>query len=282
MLVYSMCISAGSSARFHAISERSLLEMTTKTPDVQQLLASKEKVSTEQQAYSSNLDLKGQEHHHIKVEENGEDRIKEEAVEQDVCNLSFIRVEVKREYVGEEEKPSPSSLTQHIKTENDGENCASYPANYLNELSHSNHQRSLTSDSDTDDSEDWTETRNSLPGSNSVENPKDCVDEKKDDADHKSLICSGCGKNCSSKAGLMRHVKSCSPLSCSACGKCFEKRQNLENHMRSHTGEKPFSCPHCEKCFPQRGNLKEHIRIHTATGFQEGDLQSPEQTLGRG
>ncbi|XP_053709305.1 oocyte zinc finger protein XlCOF6.1-like isoform X1 [Synchiropus splendidus] len=151
-----------------------------------------------------------------------------------------------------------------IKTEADGDDLGeTEPAGYLDTPLDPDHQRSLCSKSETDDSEDWGETSKTQSDSNS-EDPNVHVKEETDDADGKSLICSECGKKCLSKVGLTLHLKSCcGPLSCSLCGNRFETRQILRNHMRIHSGEKPFICSHCGKCFTQNSSLKTHKRIHT-------------------
>ncbi|KAM8889981.1 uncharacterized protein ACB058_012613 isoform 2-T2 [Synchiropus picturatus] len=171
-------------------------------------------------------------------------------------------------------------------------NIKSEPAGILDSPRHTDHQTSLCSESDTDDSEDWRETSYTQTDSKSVENPNVQIKAETDDADHKSLIYSGRGKKCSSKAGLTRRKKSCRgpltcslcgnrfetrrklsshmrihsqerPFICSQCGKCYSQRCYLTRHMRAHTGEKPFSCSQCGKSFPEKGKLKEHTRVHT-------------------
>ncbi|KAM8866097.1 LOW QUALITY PROTEIN: uncharacterized protein ACB058_007131 [Synchiropus picturatus] len=169
-----------------------MAELLLNVCDVLQLLVIKEEVLTEQQESSSSLDQQGQEPHLMK-------EVKEEEEEHEVCQLSFTSVDLKTE---DDEKPPTSSLTQHMKTEAGGDNCeGSEPASCLDTFLLPDQQRSLSSDSDTDHSEDWRDPNNSQ----CVKMPSDT--EKKGDADDISLICSCCGKKYASKSGLTQHEK---------------------------------------------------------------------------
>ena len=78
--------------------------------------------------------------------------------------------------------------------------------------------------------------------------------------------CSACGKDCSTRQGLTKHLRthtSEKPYSCEVCGKGFSQSSNLTRHMRTHTGEKPYSCEVCGKGFSQATDLTRHMRIHT-------------------
>ncbi|KAM9810501.1 uncharacterized protein ACB057_004442 [Neosynchiropus ocellatus] len=222
---------------------------------VLQLLVIKEEVSPEQQESSSSLDQQGREPGLLK-------EVKEEEEEHDVSQLSLTAVDVKTE---DDEKPPTSSLTLHLKTEADGDNCGgSEPASCLDTPLHPDQQRSLSSESDTDDSEDWRGASDSQSGSRAHDS------EMKDVADERSHICSECGRKCSSKGGLTRHVRSCSggSFTCSVCGKCYKWRHHLKGHVRAHTGENPFSCSQCDKSFSMSGRLKRHVDAHCRKTFQ--------------
>ncbi|XP_053710354.1 gastrula zinc finger protein XlCGF17.1-like [Synchiropus splendidus] len=212
------------------------------------------RVIKKEEEWSFSLNQEQQEPHLIKED----DRVK---VEEEATQFSVTSVAVKSEDDG-----AASSWTQHPDP-----------------------QRSLSSESDTDDSEDWRESIDAESGS------KGHVSEKKDDADGMWLVCSRCGKKCSSRGGLTKHIKSCGgtvscwvcgkyfktsrkmnchlkihpkihsekPFVCSLCGRRFERRHCLKQHVRIHTGEKPYSCTVCDKRFRTASQLTLHIRTHT-------------------
>ncbi|XP_053709247.1 zinc finger protein 614-like isoform X4 [Synchiropus splendidus] len=146
----------------------------------------------------------------------------------------------------------------------------SEPPGSLDTPLHTDHQMSLCSESDTDDSEDWREASNSQSDSNSVENPKTDVREETDAADRTSLIYSRCGRKCTSKAKLTQRKKSCSgPLTCSLCGNRFETRRKLWYHMRIHSRGKPFICPQCGKGFSWKGQWRDWTQNNVGTPDEE-------------
>ncbi|XP_067354412.1 zinc finger protein 665-like [Channa argus] len=78
--------------------------------------------------------------------------------------------------------------------------------------------------------------------------------------------CSDCGKTFGCKRSLLGHMTSHSgekPFSCSQCGKRFGRMGNLKTHQRLHTGERPFSCPFCGKGFTQKVHMTQHMAVHT-------------------
>ncbi|XP_053726733.1 oocyte zinc finger protein XlCOF8.4-like isoform X2 [Synchiropus splendidus] len=194
-------------------------------------------VKEEAQDWSSSLDQEEPVPPHIKQEEE----------EEDVSGFSFNNV-VKSEktdeksslsqlHQGEEEPPTKSS-TQHLKLGDDG----AEPGSYVTPPVLSVQQRSRTSGSDTDDSEDWRDTSNTVLCSKPVGNPE--VSQKREDAKNVSLSCSRCGKCCSSKSDLNLHDSACShegSLCCSVCAKSFTTREHLSIHKRSHRRQSIFS-----------------------------------------
>ncbi|KAM8865099.1 uncharacterized protein ACB058_006465 [Synchiropus picturatus] len=156
-------------------------------------------------------------------------------------------------------EPPTSSSTQNMKTEGDGDECEGPDADtYLGPGLCVGQQRSPSVEYHIDDNGNWWDASDSQSHSSSVHT-------ETEDSEGKSLICSDCGRRCSSKAGLTLHKSTCTgeSLSCLFCGKWFTQRGNLEIHTRIHTGEKPFSCPDCGQCFNRSDHLKDHMRIHT-------------------
>ncbi|XP_056261858.1 gastrula zinc finger protein XlCGF57.1-like isoform X3 [Pseudoliparis swirei] len=178
-----------------------------------------------------------------------------------------------------EAEPPAGSSTGHMETEEDGEDCGG-PEPDRN----SDPDRRL--DPETDNSDDWKETREPPSGLNSLnyddvslEKPFSCSECEKAFNDRgnlrnhmrihtgeKPFSCSECEKRFRFNGDLKRHTRTHSgekPFSCSTCGKKFGNSGHLNRHMRIHTGEKPFSCSFCEHRFLQRAHLDAHIRSHT-------------------
>ncbi|KAM5140530.1 uncharacterized protein ACMZJ9_014399 [Mantella aurantiaca] len=89
---------------------------------------------------------------------------------------------------------------------------------------------------------------------------------------HKALrgnklhLCPFCGKQFTTHANVVRHVRTHTgdrPYSCSLCGKSFTQKSILLNHQKVHTGDRPFPCPDCGKCFAKSSDVIRHRRVHT-------------------
>ncbi|KAM6917405.1 uncharacterized protein PEZ65_013244 [Lycodopsis pacificus] len=195
--------------------------------DVQQLLVVEEEVPPEQQEWSSSLDQEDPEPPHIKEEQEDPEppHIKEE-----------------------QEDPEP----EQMETEADGEDCGG-PEPDRN-LDSDRHQGPDTDDKtgdspDTDDSDDWKETREPQSGLNYVKPDEVRVSDSRCSAGEKRFRCSECEKTFGKSQSLKRHMRTHTgekPFSCSVCKKSFNRRSTLQIHMRTHTGEKPFSCSSVE------------------------------------
>ncbi|XP_078031907.1 uncharacterized protein LOC144467335 [Epinephelus lanceolatus] len=197
--------------------------------DVQQLLVVKEEVPPEQQEWSSSVDQEDPEPPHIKEEEeelwsSQEGEQLQGLEEADITKFTFTPVPVKSE--DDEEKP-----------QSEGHHCGG-PGPDRNSHPDTDDETGDSSEAETEDSDDWTETREPQSGLNSQEN---------DD-----LLTSD--SSCSAEEKL---------FSCSVCKKRFSVRWNLKRHMMTHTGEKPFSCLMCGKRFHRKDNLSDHMAIHT-------------------
>ncbi|XP_078020010.1 uncharacterized protein LOC117245913 [Epinephelus lanceolatus] len=234
--------------------------------DVQQLSVVKEEVPPEQQEWSSSVDQEDPEPPHIKGEQeklwiSQEGEQLQELEEDDITKFTSTPVPVKSE--DDEEKPQSSQLhqrrTEQMETEAEGEDCGGPEPEPARNSDPETHLQPVT-----DDSDDWTETREPQSGLNSLKN--DQVPVSNLIVGEKPFSCSECGKRFGLRGNLKRHMRSHTgekPFSCSECGKRFGQNVNLKKHIRSHTGEKPFSCSECGKRFGHSETLKTHMRSHT-------------------
>ncbi|XP_034025630.1 gastrula zinc finger protein XlCGF57.1-like isoform X2 [Thalassophryne amazonica] len=151
-----------------------------------------------------------------------------------------------------------------------------------------------SSETETDDSYDWKQTRDLSSGLNCLRNSNVSISCSSCNISETQLNFCECGKVCShlnhSKQHRRRQANE-KPFSfpfqikkwrkkstlnkriqihtgetlfgCSECGKSFGEKGSLTRHMRIHTGQKPFNCLECDKRFGQKGDLIRHMRIHT-------------------
>nr|XP_033465371.1 oocyte zinc finger protein XlCOF8.4-like isoform X2 [Epinephelus lanceolatus] len=270
--------------------------------DVQQLLVVKEEVPPEQQEWSSSVGQEDPEPPLIKeeqedpepphIKEYQEDpeppHIKEDQEElwisqegeqlqgleeADIINFLFTPVPVKSE--DDEEKPQSSQLhqrhTEQMKTGADGEDCGgpeparnSDPDTQIQPETHD--KTGESSEPETDDSDEWNETRKYQSGLNILKNEEVSVSDLKCSAGEKPFICSESGKRFGKTGCLKAHIRTHTgekPFSCPECGKNIGDKSLVRQHMSTHMGERPFSCSVCEKSFTLNGNLQKHMRIHT-------------------
>ncbi|XP_049424604.1 zinc finger protein 629-like [Epinephelus fuscoguttatus] len=250
--------------------------------DVQQLLVVKEKVPPEQQEWSSSVDQEDPEPPHTKEDQEDPEppHIKEEQEElwisqegeqlqgleeDDITKFPFTPVPVKSE--DDEEKPQSSQLhqghTEQMEIEVEVEDWGGPEPDTHLQLE-SDDKTGKSSEPETDDSDDWTETREPQSGLNSLKNDQVPVNEL--NGGKKPFRCSECGKYFSLWQHLRKHIRTHSEekrFSCSVCKKSFTRSGNLHKHMRTHTGEKPYSCSVCKKSFTESGNLYKHMRTHS-------------------
>ncbi|XP_074469071.1 uncharacterized protein LOC141754113 [Sebastes fasciatus] len=170
-----------------------------------------------------------------------------------------------------EAEPPASSSIEKMETEADGDDCGGpEPARNSDPYTHPEpdtvDKTGDSSEAETDDSDDWKETREPQSGLSSPNNDEVPVSDDRCSAGEKRFSCSECDKRFGLRGNLNRHMRTHTgekPFSCSVCKKSFARRGDLLLHMRIHTGEKPFSCSLCTKSFRRSGCLQTHMRIHT-------------------
>ncbi|CAN0070779.1 unnamed protein product [Lampetra fluviatilis] len=83
----------------------------------------------------------------------------------------------------------------------------------------------------------------------------------------RTFRCTACGRECSTRQALYRHVKTHTnekPYICSQCGHQTRLKASLDMHMRTHTGEKPFQCELCPYSSSDASCLRRHKRTHAS------------------
>ncbi|XP_034048740.1 zinc finger protein OZF-like [Thalassophryne amazonica] len=192
------------------------------------------------------------------------------------CNSTILRI-LTEEAVGEDDgRPQPAS--------NSGPYSCLKP--------NSNGRSSKSSTIDTDNSQDWKQTRDFSSGFNCLKNSNVSVSSRSSKIAKKQFNCSRYGNAC----GHMQDSKQIKGrqasekpfpcpnqakrqkgtlggeilihtgkkiFGCSECGKRFGEKSTLIRHMRIHIGEKPFGCFECGQRFRCKDSLNKHMRIHT-------------------
>ncbi|XP_039681929.1 uncharacterized protein LOC120575276 [Perca fluviatilis] len=237
--------------------------------DVQQLSVREEEVPPEQWEWSPSLDQQHPEPPHIKEEQeelwiSQEREQLQELEEADITTLPFTPVPVKSE--DDEEKPQPSQL--HQRQYCGGPEPAKNSDPDIDLHINIEDQTGDSSEPETDDSNEWKETREARPGLNSLEKKAvpACDSRCSKPACQKPFSCSECGKRFGRKSHLKGHMMIHTgekPFSCSVCGKRFGRKTHLKGHMHAHTGHKPFSCSVCKKYFARNDYLQSHMTTHT-------------------
>nr|XP_046238316.1 gastrula zinc finger protein XlCGF57.1-like [Scatophagus argus] len=138
----------------------------------------------------------------------------------------------------------------------DGEDCGgSEPA-----------KMSQSSESETDNSCEWEETREPRSGLNVLQNNGVLESDKECNAGKTSVDSFACATRFGRSGHLQEHDRmqmDLKPFSCSVCGKRYPRKNSLRTHMRLHSEGKCFSCAFCKKTFPWKGDVVRHMRIHT-------------------
>ncbi|XP_071059379.1 zinc finger protein 583-like isoform X1 [Pseudochaenichthys georgianus] len=247
--------------------------------DVQLLVVVKEEFLPDQQEWSTSLDPEDpvppphikQEQEELRISQEGKQL--QELEEAEITKSTFTPDPVKSE--DDKEKPQSSQphqrQTEHMETEADGDDCRGPEPARISDPESSLQPKTEddtgdSSESDTEDSADWKETREPASGSNSLKNRHESVSDPQRSAENKQFSCSVCKKAFSRSGNVKKHMRVHTgekQFSCSVCKKAFSRSGNVKKHMRVHTGEKPFSCSVCKRAFSQSAHLTAHMRVHT-------------------
>ncbi|XP_034050128.1 gastrula zinc finger protein XlCGF57.1-like [Thalassophryne amazonica] len=261
---------------------------TTRNSDTSLLSVIKEEIVPEHQEWKLSIgqeDMKEEYEKHWICQQGQQLHQLEEAV---IAKFHFTTVPVKSEYDekpqsshvhqsrrddGTEAEPvtSSSSIHRTLTAQADGEdNGGPQPASNFDPISHLQPDtiaRSTdSSDTDTDNSCEWKQTRELHSGFNCQTNNNVSKPHRGMQASVKPFDCSECGKRFGQKSDLVIHMRIHTgekPFGCSECATRFGQKSNLIKHLRIHTGEKPFDCSECGKRFGQKSNLIKHLQIHT-------------------
>ncbi|GAV02525.1 hypothetical protein RvY_13080 [Ramazzottius varieornatus] len=99
-----------------------------------------------------------------------------------------------------------------------------------------------------------------------------------------SFHCGVCGKELSTKEGLLNHGSIHTgekPFACQVaeCGKVFRTKSDRSKHHKTHEGVKPHTCEECLATFTTKTNLKTHQKV-AHTGKKEYKCATCKKTFG--
>ena len=207
------------------------------------MVVCKEEVSPERER-SSGLLQEEPEPPHIKEEH---EELLQRPEEPDGSTLTLPAVKSEDDDESRDTEPLASTSTDHMKTQADVEDCGTSQPTSDDQL------LSLhCSESDTEDSDEWEDSRRDQPALNTL---KPCKTQhvggkQKWFQDLKS----------SKQSDSMGSHTGKTTFSCTECGKMFNYKTHLKTHAMIHTGEKPYSCTVCGKGFVSTSVLKQHMR----------------------
>ncbi|XP_073319173.1 uncharacterized protein [Pagrus major] len=207
---------------------------------------------SEQQDWSSSLDLSEIKSPHIKVEEEEEELWppqQEETLEQN--SVKFLLFQ-----------------SGGVRSKRDNDHMTSEDSE-LDQQPGTSVQQSC---SDLD--EDAPEASDPASGNGQL----DCVDLEAPLSEVvDSYICTICGRAFAQRGHWAKHVqvhrkvetKVDKSYTCDICGKRLTRFDGYQKHLRIHTGEKPYSCDECGRRFSDNSNYKRHIRTHMGQKTQQ-------------
>ncbi|XP_060915702.1 zinc finger and SCAN domain-containing protein 12-like [Labrus mixtus] len=213
---------------------------------------------SEQQDWTSSLDLDEMKPPHIKDEEVDQE-YEGEAVERDDGKFLLFQNTV------EGDEDDNDHMTSNLSCQ-DAEDCETDPQQGTSVPQ---------SSSDLDDEDTSAEASGADPPGNGQ---LDCFEVEQPLAGAlDSYICSICGQAFPQRGLWAKHVqvhrktesKGDKSFTCDICGKRLTRFDGYQKHLRIHTGEKPYGCLQCGRRFSDNSNYKRHIRTHMVQKRQQ-------------
>ncbi|KAM6974301.1 uncharacterized protein LKV04_015939 [Tautogolabrus adspersus] len=211
---------------------------------------------SEQQDWSSSLDLNEIKPPHIKDEEVDQE-YEGEAGEQNDGKFLLFQNSIEGD---EEDNDQMTSMSSNL------------PCQDIEDLDPQQGTSVPQSSSDLD--EDAAEASGPDPGNGQL----DCFELDQPLAEVlDSYICSICGQAFAQRGLWAKHVQvhrktesnEDKSFTCDICGKRLTRFDGYQKHLRVHTGEKPYGCLQCGRRFSDNSNYKRHIRTHMVQKRQQ-------------
>ncbi|XP_070840657.1 zinc finger protein 771-like [Chaetodon trifascialis] len=233
--------------------QRRLLDLSTKPQISVQVNSS---ALSEQQEWSSSLDLNQVKSPHIKEEEEEEPP---QTTEQN--NVQFVLFQS-----GDaRNKQDDDHMTSSLST---------LPRRDLQDLEPDHHAGTSVQHTCSDLDEDGRDASDPASGNEQLDSVEleaplsEVVD---------SYICTICGRAFAQRGHWAKHVqvhrkvetKADKSYTCDICGKRLTRFDGYQKHLRIHTGEKPYCCDECGRRFSDNSNYKRHIRTHAGQKSQQ-------------
>ena len=96
------------------------------------------------------------------------------------------------------------------------------------------------------------------------------------------LSCPICGKNFTTKCGLVYHIERHTgqgKYKCSFCEKTFNMKNHLDGHENSHTNSRPYICGKCNKGFAYKNKKVHHEKLCKGFVPSKHSMHTPPEQL---
>ncbi|XP_041664855.1 zinc finger and SCAN domain-containing protein 31-like [Cheilinus undulatus] len=259
----------------HRHQQQLLDAIQLKKEDVQQPMVENEEVPPERQNWSLRVKQEFSEPMHIKEEPEepwcSQDPQGAKEAFPDAFKLARVRVKSEEDDKMEaqssqipENQSEENKDTEHLKTDSHEEDFGGselvrdvHAETHLH--SDASDKTSHSSDSDTDDSDNWKDSGKSYLGPRSYRR-LDSLERKEIAAGEGN---SNTGTTSASLSAENQEKQQGPPFKCKVCGNNFPKKVNFQQHMLRHTKEKSFACPVCKKGFIWKAERERHMKTHT-------------------